>query len=313
VRTNHSVDDSLAAEKQLVLPSYAKINLGLRVIGRREDGYHDIQTVFQQISLHDTVRLRVRESPGTRIDITADVPGLPTDHRNLAYRAAERILARCPRPVHVEIALQKRIPMGAGLGGGSSNAAVVLLGLAHLMPISLSPEELQDLAVGLGADVPFFIVGGTALAEGIGERLQAIAPVLTNQWIVVVAPPIHIATKWAYANLKIPLTTVKKKINLHRFFLSGDEQVHWRLELINDFERVVFRAFPQLREIKEMLYEKGAVYASLTGSGSAVYGIYHKEVDALAGVACFQQHYPTYLARPVRWGIRELGSHSSNG
>ncbi len=302
-----------AEEKQLVLPSCAKINLGLRVIGRREDGYHEIETVFQQISLHDTIRIRAEEAKTPSIRLTVDSPGLPTDRRNLAYRAAELMMARSARPAKVEIELEKRIPMGAGLGGGSSNAAVVLIGLAHLLRAPIGSEALLQMAAGLGADVPFFIEGGMALAEGIGEQLTPLPPALTDWHIVVVAPPIHISTRWAYANLKIPLTTVKKKINLHRFFLSGDNQIHWRLELVNDFERVVFRAFPRLREIKEVLYEKGAIYASLTGSGSAVYGIYHKEVDALAGVACFQQHYPTFLARPVRWGIRELSSLTSNG
>ncbi len=295
---------------RLTVPSFAKINLGLYVLGRRADGYHEIATVFQQIGLADELEVRVRPSRKPAVRIEVEPPILPADSRNLARRAAEQYLRESGVACSVEINLKKIIPMGAGLGGGSSNAAAVLLALDRLLGRPLQWPRLQKLALHLGADVPFFLEGGTALAEGIGDILTPLPEVLSQHWIVVVAPPVHISTRWAYESLKIRLTTFKKKINLSRFFLEGEGLPRWREELQNDFERVVFPAFPVLREIKHVLYEKGADYASLTGSGSAVYAIFHKEVDALAGIGYFQQHCPVFLVRSVRWGRTEMESNA---
>ncbi len=231
---------------------------------------------------------------------------IPSDSRNLAYRAARAFLDSVELCANIHITLKKTIPVGAGLGGGSSNAAAVLLALYRLFHASISKDTLYRLAAQLGADVPFFLTGGCMYGTGIGDKLEELPPVLTNEYVVVVAPPIHISTAWAYAKLKIPLTNIQKNTNLKHFFLRGDVHAQWRRSLVNDFEGAIFNAFPVLKAIKKKLYDLGAIYASLTGTGSAVFGVFaHKDLAA-NGVTYFQVHYPAFLSRPVRFGLHEI-------
>ena len=293
----------------LVLPCYAKINLGLRVLRRRPDGYHEIETIFQQIDLHDRLRLRVEKNGGRpHIHLTVDAALLPADASNLVHRAAAEFVGRSGVRERIVLHLEKRIPVGAGLGGGSSDAAVTLLGLNALFGTVLSEPELVEIARGLGADVPFFLYGGTAYATGIGDMLEPVEPLLRDASIVVVAPRVPISTAWAYRALKISLTNTEKTITLTRFLRFEETGSVWRDELTNDFENVVFDRYPQLQVIKSTLYECGATYASLSGSGSALFGIFADDEQARRGIGRFQVKYPTFLVKPIRWGIGDLAS-----
>jgi len=261
--------------------------------------------------LHDRLHLYLeRAGDEPQIRLTVDAAHVPADATNLVFRAASGFVHRTGVREQIVLHLEKRIPVGAGLGGGSSNAAVTLLGLNALFDGVLAEAELHELARDLGADVPFFIYGGTAHATGTGDVLEPMAPLLRNASIIVVAPPLPISTAWAYAALKIPLTNTEKTITLSRFPKFEENASAWRDRLANDFENVVFDTYPLLQEIKAALYECGATYASLSGSGSALFGIFVDEDKAKRGIGRFQQKYPAFLVKPIRWGIGDLQLHS---
>jgi 4-diphosphocytidyl-2-C-methyl-D-erythritol kinase len=287
----------------LRLPSYAKINLALFVKGKRGDGYHEIETIFQQISLHDEIQLKVTEA--AEVEFSCNKAEIPTGITNLCVRAAYLLKLEGGVKSGVEIALQKNIPVSAGLGGGSSNAAVVLLGLNKLWKLNWPREKLRELAVKLGSDVPFFIEGGTALGEGRGEILRN----LNFDWelpIVVVFPKVAIPTKWAYDELNLSLTIRKKYITLPHFKNINFNNVEFYQGFKNDFEGVVFKKYPDLLEIKSRLKESGAIYASLSGSGSSVFGIFDNGEAANAAKSAFERRYPVFVTQPVKWGLEQL-------
>jgi 4-diphosphocytidyl-2-C-methyl-D-erythritol kinase len=191
----------------LSLTSYAKVNLGLHVLAKRADGFHDIETILQTIDLRDRIRITPLEEK--RIEVRCDRPEVPSGPENLVHRAAQLILSEHEVPGGCRIEIDKRIPAGAGLGGGSGNAAVTLLGLNRLWDLNMSREDHLRMAARLGSDVPFFLEGGTALAEGRGERLTPLR-LVPDFWLVLVKPAISISTAWAYGRVKIPLTLNSK-------------------------------------------------------------------------------------------------------
>lgn len=253
------------------VPAFAKLNLGLRVLYRRPDGYHELRTVFQTISLADRIDISYAPSRKTRIA----VHGTPEIPDNLVERAARRILEESKVHADIAFSLKKNIPMGAGLGGGSSNAAAVLLALPVLTGKSLSAECLHSLAMELGSDVPFFLHGGTALGLGRGEELYPLPDQGTARGLLIV-PDVHSSTAEAYRDLSGTLTSIALQNKLRSF-----QQAVWRGATgdgiavdENDFEPVVFARHRGLREIKEHLLRVGAQPASMTGSGSAIFGIF---------------------------------------
>jgi len=280
----------------LCLPSYAKINLGLVLLGKREDGYHDIATVFQQIDLHDEITFR-RVSSGIRITST-DLT-LPTNEENLVYRAFRLFQRRVRFKEGMEIHIRKNIPVGAGLGGGSSNAAVTLLVANRLWGERLSREEIEEMAAEVGSDVPFFLCGGTALARGRGEILTPFQW-FTDYWIVLVCPGICVSTSWAYSQAKIALTK-EKKITKFRSIFKRYTPHALRETLVNDLEGVVFRRHPVLRKLKEQMYQRDAFYASMSGSGSSVYGLFFSREQAEEARTFFsmQQGMTTFFCKPI--------------
>lgn len=258
----------------------AKINLWLEVVRKREDGYHDISSLMLPVSVFDDIRLDVQSGDG-RISIGCDRPEIPADERNLAWRAAGLYLERSGIRAGVHIELKKHIPSAAGLGGGSSDAGGVLLGLNAVFGNALSPEELSGLALQIGADVPFFLHARPALATGIGEKLQFAAGV-PRYPLLLIKPPIIVPTGWVYQNLK--LTKTAAKINL------GSFNVHpWQFgDLIrNDLESVTIPEYPVIAEIKRWLVEKGAAAASMSGSGPTVFGIFSsgRQAAEVEGIA----------------------------
>jgi 4-diphosphocytidyl-2-C-methyl-D-erythritol kinase len=258
------------------LPSFAKINLSLRVFGKRPDGYHELRTVLQTISLHDDLHFEL--SGDGAITLTCNDPEIPTDERNLVVRAAYSLKDRYGLGDGARISLHKRIPAKGGLGGGSSNAAISLLALAELWEVEASKAELHEIAESLGADVPFFLWGGTALGEGTGTTLSAL-PDATAKHLIVVTPSVNVSTADAYAALNSAALTrpgVDPILSRSPTEANFQDSTPGLLQhdLKNDFESVIFDIEPEIKRTKAALLQAGAVKALLAGSGSSVFGIF---------------------------------------
>jgi len=284
------------------LRSYAKINLGLRVLGKRSDGYHDIWTIYQQVSLCDRLTL---ESGVGQIEVVCRSPGVASGSENLCWRAAAALQAATGSKHGVRITLRKRIPVGAGLGGGSSNAAVVLAALNELWGTGLSQAELVTLAAEIGSDVPFFIMGGCAVGQGRGEVLTPIE-LPKRYWCVLAIPNVEISTRWAYSAGKFDLTKSEKSVTFSCLAAELNDFRQWPGLLANDFERVVFAAHPVVAQLKTELYREGGFYCSLSGSGSAVFGLFERYDQARRARAVLSAMSSTALVRPVRYGCHEV-------
>ncbi|OAQ20582.1 4-(cytidine 5'-diphospho)-2-C-methyl-D-erythritol kinase [Thermosulfurimonas dismutans] len=269
----------------------AKLNLFLYVLGRRPDGYHDLLTLFQKISLCDEVHLE--KATGITLEVSGEAP---PGRENLCFRAAEIFLERAAIKGGVFIRLKKRIPAGTGLGGASSDAAAVLKGLSKLYPGHLSEAELFEVGRSLGADVPFFLSSySTALGEGIGDRLSP-WPTLPA-WYVVVVPPFRISTAWAYRNLRL----TKRETPL----INGPENFSWDKSLVNDFKDLVFEKYPELSVVEAALYDAGALKAGLSGSGSALFGVFEEQGLAERAAERLRERFKDYqvlVARNFREG-----------
>ncbi|HXJ18476.1 MAG TPA: 4-(cytidine 5'-diphospho)-2-C-methyl-D-erythritol kinase [Candidatus Polarisedimenticolia bacterium] len=257
------------------LPAFAKINLRLHVLGRRADGYHELRTIFQAISLRDTLELSV----GSRHGITLETndKSLPAGPENLVVRAIEAFARETGFRSGIRVRLEKRIPVARGLGGGSSDAAAALIGMLRLTKRRLPLEQLMEIASGLGADVPFFLFGGRALAVSRGDEIYPL-PDTPRRTILVVSPhDIAISTKDAYQWVSADLTKRAKPPNIWGFCALCWSR--WGT-VSNDFEEPVFRRHPRLGEIRDALLERGAAEAALAGSGSAVFGIFRNPAQA---------------------------------
>jgi 4-diphosphocytidyl-2-C-methyl-D-erythritol kinase len=253
----------------------AKVNLYLRVVGRRRDGYHLLDTFIVPVSLYDVIEIRCvpakrQQASNPRIRITCDNPTVPLGEENLAYRAAQLLLKQLDRYTNIDIHIQKRIPIGAGLGGGSTDAAATLLGLNQLFNLNLSAARLERLGLRVGTDVPFFIRARPARAHGIGEVLRPVR-VLARLWLVILYPGFPVATASVYGRLPKKLTKPNSgnsiRISLRRFERLPDL-------LVNDLESVTFEDYPKIRSLKEKLLREGAAGGLMTGSGSAVFGVF---------------------------------------
>ncbi len=252
----------------LVVPSPAKVNLYLEVVARRADGYHEVRTFLHLIDLADRVTLH-RRAHG--VEVTATGREVPLGQANLAYRAAEVLRARAGRDLGVAIHLEKVIPLGSGLGGGSSNAAATLWGLNRLWGLGLPTPDLAALGADLGADVPFFLGSPAAFARGRGEVLEALPP-LPRQTLVVAYPGVVISTAWAYGRLSLPLTLPGAGSNVLRFARAGDAAAVWRAAF-NRLEEATLPGCPAAAKLKARLLALGVRGALLSGSGSAVFGV----------------------------------------
>lgn len=249
---------------------HAKINLGLAVVARRADGYHDIETIYQTVSLSDTVELRSRPDR-TDISIAAAGEAVPLDRSNLAWRAAEAVIARTGSG-GVSIELTKRIPIAAGLAGGSADAAGVLVGMNELFALGLGLADLRDLALSIGSDVPFMIRGGTARGRGRGEVLDQL-PAITGAWFVLVNPGREVAAAEAYARARIGLTRSQESIRLNRSAIQDGDVPGLARGLRNDLEAGVVLSCPDVAVIKERLADTGVLGAVMSGSGPTVVGV----------------------------------------
>ena len=283
--------------KEYSAKACAKINIGLKVLGRRADGYHDIETIFQSIDLCDEISISTAEKG---IQIISGHRDVPADETNLCWRAAQLLQAFSGEKRGCNIHIAKRIPVGAGLGGGSSDAAVTLRLLNRLWNLGLDDEVLFKIALKLGADVPFFLNPGSAVAYGVGEELRR----FENKCVffgVVVYPNIRISTAWAYGNLKLNLTNKKNYIKLETYFVEKLLLQEYPLFFSNDFESLVLEFYPELNEIKALILKSGADFAGLSGSGSAFFGLFQQEEKAKAALTLFDSHpYQKFFVRPYR-------------
>lgn len=263
--------------RTLTLQAPAKVNYRLDVLRRRPDGYHDLRMIMQRFDLCDDVRLVLSDTPG--LQVTCGREGVPDGPENIAWRAADALLSLAGRETGVEITITKRIPVAAGLGGGSSDCATVLMGLNQLLGLGLSDTRLMEIGVKLGADVPFFIFRKTALAEGIGEQLTAIEQI-PPVWLAIVNPNVPVSTAWVYQNLQ--LTNRSDDFKIPRFYSSIADIC---AILGNDLEAVTVKRYPVISEIKERLRSLGAAGALMSGSGPTVFGIFEQEDEARQAVA----------------------------
>jgi 4-diphosphocytidyl-2-C-methyl-D-erythritol kinase len=270
----------------MILKSPAKINLTLDVKEKRIDGYHNIETVMQTVSLYDEIQLL----PSDKISVRTNFPYLPDDERNLAYRAAQCFFEKTKIKGGADIKINKKIPTGAGLGGGSSNAAAVIEGLNTLYNAGLDKKGMEEIGVLLGADVPFFFTRGACKATGLGEILQPIEH-NTNAWTVIVKPAFSINTKNAYGYLDMT-TPAKRPDNEEMVRAMVRADINSISELLcNVFEDALFPRYPGLREIKELLKKEGAAGALMTGSGSAVFGLFENKFAAQSCAASIGERY----------------------
>ena len=276
--------------KSYTIKSYAKVNVGLQILNQRPDGYHNINTVFQELDFYDTIELKKNNG----FEFYSNVNWLKNDSTNLCVLAFEKFLEEY-NVGGISINLVKQIPSGGGLGGGSSNAAAVLKGLCHLYSIDPTYEKLSKIALHLGADVPFFLKGGTQIASGIGERLVEKSRSINGVYLLIV-PKFKIDTKWAYKCFKKFLQRPKVEVKFSDFL--GRDKIPFKL-FENDFESIAIPAYPEIATIKEKLWSCRPKFVSLSGSGSTVFGIFDDEADAKSAESLFSHRYSTFIANPV--------------
>lgn len=255
----------------MILEAMAKINLGLDVVRKREDGYHDVRMIMQTISLCDKVELIRRAAPG--IELHVNVPGIPADERNLVYKAAKMLMDEFNITDGLYIYLEKRIPSEAGLAGGSSDAAVTLEGMNQLFSLGLNELELMERGVRLGADVPYCIHRGTALAEGIGEILTEL-PQINGMHILVGKPDVSVSTALAYSGLNLPSIDRHPDIDGMLRCIESNDLDGMIKRMDNVFEKGIISRFPVIQDIKDFMESHGARKAMMSGSGPTVFGIY---------------------------------------
>jgi 4-diphosphocytidyl-2-C-methyl-D-erythritol kinase len=268
----------------LRVPAFAKINLCLHVLGRRPDGYHELRTIFQAISLRDTLALSLTRKPGITLEISG--AELPAGPENLVYRALDALSSGIGYGGGIRVRLEKRIPVARGLGGGSSDAAAALLGLLRLTKKKIPLERLIEIAAALGADVPFFLFGGRALAVNRGDEIYPL-PDAPRRTVLVISPrEIGVSTKDAYQWISTELTNHPKPPKIWRFCALCWSRTG---EVSNDFEGPVFARHPRLGEIRDGLLQRGAAEAALAGSGSAVFGIFRNPAQARRAARAFPE------------------------
>jgi 4-diphosphocytidyl-2-C-methyl-D-erythritol kinase len=257
----------------LTLRAFAKINLSLRVSRGQRDGFHDVKTILQSISLFDRVTCQTRRGP---FQLRSDMPGVPSDSTNLVWKAAQllwRAAGRSGEPRDTVVTLEKKIPMQAGLGGGSSDAAAALMGLRRLWKLRVPVEEIHTMAATLGSDVPFFLVGGTALGLGRGDELYPLEN-LPRHWVVLAIPPFGVATRDAYRWFDESATAGRAQSSGAAVSENRTPPLVPNVQLLNDLEGPVIERHPLIGQLKQQFTEHDALAAAMSGSGSTVYGVF---------------------------------------
>ena len=278
------------------IESNAKINLALYINHQRSDGYHDISTLMQEIDLSDEIS--ISKNNHSKINIQSKGIPTPIDSTNLCYIAAKLFLNAFNIKSGIDITINKKIPIGAGLGGGSSNAISTIKALIKIFKVNMDYNDFFSMSSRIGADVPFFIRGGLQVGDGIGEKLTQIKGCMPGIYLLVV-PNLYIDTSWAYSQFKNGLDSSESSINFASLLNKKTTSFN-ELKLIeNDFESIVIPTYPEIGEIKEKLCAFGAQYASLSGSGSTVFGIFNDEASLEKAFSYFTPKYNTFISCPI--------------
>lgn len=276
---------------RLSIKSYAKINIGLNILSKRDDGFHNLETIFYPINLHDELLIEKSD----HFSFTSNDNELENDKSNLIIKSHNKLEKYFDKKFDVKIILTKKIPIGAGLGGGSSNAAASISGLLKLFNLSIPENDLNAITLSLGSDVPFFINPVPSFAESRGEILTPIN-LKINKHLLVVNPGIHISTKWAFGLIK----PENPKVSLKSILSKNSIQLEDLLFATNDFEKIVFNHFPEIKEIKMMMLKFNSVFSLMTGTGSTVWGFFEDEESANQAELYFKcKNYFTYLQSPI--------------
>lgn len=268
------------------LRAFAKINLGLDILRKREDGYHEVRMIMQTIQMYDVLEMKKVKKPG--ISLSVNYPYIPSDERNLVYKAAKLLMDEFQVKEGVDIRLEKFIPVAAGMAGGSSDAAAAMVGINHLFKLGLSEKDLMDRAVNIGADVPYCIMRGTALAEGIGEKLTRIAQV-PDCYVLIGKPGIGVSTKTAYESLQLDKIQSHPDIDGMIRDIENGNLLAMTDKMGNVFESGIIRKYPVIGEIKDLMEASGALKAMMSGSGPTVFGIFDDREKMEAAAAVLRQ------------------------
>lgn len=278
------------------LKAYAKINLGLDVLRKREDGYHEVKMIMQTVDLYD--KLMLEKIDENRIELSTNIESLEADERNLVYRAIKLIKDRYNLENGVIARLEKNIPIAAGMAGGSTDCAAALKGMNKLFDLHISDEELMKLGKTLGADVPYCIMGGTALAEGIGEKLTPLNRI-TGDYVVIAKPKIGVSTKYVYENLDLSDNAKHPNINRMIGYIEEMDKENLFNCIGNILETVTEKKYNVISEIKEFLKDKGAVNSLMSGSGPTVFAIFNSKKTAQLACDAIQKEYDLDIAKVV--------------
>lgn len=268
------------------LRAFAKINLGLDILRKREDGYHQVRMIMQTIQMYDVLEMKKVKKPG--ISLSVNYPYIPSDERNLVYKAAKLLMDEFQVKEGVDIRLEKFIPVAAGMAGGSSDAAAAMVGINHLFKLELSEKDLMDRAVNIGADVPYCIMRGTALAEGIGEKLTRIAQV-PDCYVLIGKPGIGVSTKTAYESLQLDKIQSHPDIDGMIRDIENGNLLAMTDKMGNVFESGIIGKYPVIGEIKDLMEANGALKAMMSGSGPTVFGIFDDREKMEAAAAVLRQ------------------------
>ena len=283
----------MGSNYDISLKALAKINLGLDVVRRREDGYHEVRMIMQTIHLYD--RLDIKRTKESGIQIQTNLSFLPVNENNLIYKAAKLLMDEFSITDGVSVKLDKRIPVAAGMAGGSTDAAAMLFGMNRLFSLGLTKRQLMERGVQIGADVPYCIMRGTALAEGIGEELSQLPPMVKCP-VLIAKPSISVSTKFVYQNLKLDDTTVHPDIDLLIEDIRAKSLYDIAAHMGNVLETVTIPNYPVIDEIKKHMLSHGAVGAMMSGSGPTVFGLFDDEATAKKAYKAMRS---SHLARQV--------------
>ncbi len=283
----------MGSNNDISLKALAKINLGLDVVRRREDGYHEVRMIMQTIQLYDRLDIKRTQEPG--IQIQTNLSFLPVNENNLIYKAAKLLMDEFSITDGVSVKLDKRIPVAAGMAGGSTDAAAMLIGVNRLFSLGLTKRQLMERGVQIGADVPYCIMRGTALAEGIGEALSPLSPMVKCP-VLIAKPSISVSTKFVYQNLKLDDTTIHPDIDRLIDDIKAKNLHDIAAHMGNVLETVTIPNYPVIDEIKKHMLSNGAVGAMMSGSGPTVFGLFDDEDTAKKAYKAMRS---SHLARQV--------------
>lgn len=281
------------------LKAYAKINIGLDVIAKRSDGYHEVRMIMQSIGLYDRISIHLINS--SKIKLQTNLPYLPTNDNNIIYKAASLLREKYRIKSGLFINLNKKIPVSAGLAGGSTNAAATLHGMNELFNLNLTLEELMEIGVTLGADIPYCLMGGTALSEGIGEKLTKLPP-LPFCHILIVKPNINVSTQNVYQNLDLSKVSNHPNIDAIIQGIESKDLQQTTKHLGNVLESVTIHNYPEIEKIKNLMIEQGAINSLMSGSGPTVFGMFDDLKKAESAYYYFKVlnfEYQVFLSRPI--------------